>query len=168
MCSLDQRADQDSQWTLVLTAPDGATWSATAQGLWNAFVELRRQTDPLGYKLCCAAARIDVIMRKGRDRNNDVVYILTRRTLLGIHHKALMLDYAPASTIGTVDEQSARYNRWLATPWWRALPACTPSTDVTWCNFVTWSVVVPLPPMVVAASTVPPLPAEDQPAAVAT
>ncbi|MFG1626502.1 hypothetical protein [Kribbella sp. NPDC049227] len=119
--SLDQRADQDSQWTLVLTAPDGATWTATAQGLWNAFVELRRQTDPLGYKLCCAAARIDVIMRKGRDWNNDVVYILSRRTLLGIHHKALMLDHAPASTIGTVDEQEARYDRFLATPWWRAL-----------------------------------------------
>jgi hypothetical protein len=26
--SQDQRADQDSQWTLILTAPDGATWTA--------------------------------------------------------------------------------------------------------------------------------------------
>ena len=45
--SLDRRADQQSQWTLVLSAPDGATCTATAQGLWNAFVDLRRQTDPL-------------------------------------------------------------------------------------------------------------------------
>ena len=119
--SLNQRADQDSQWTLVLTAPDGATWTATAQGLWNAFVELRRQTDRLGYKLCCAGARLDAIMRKGRDWNNDEVYLLTRRTLLGFQHRASILDYAPPNTTGTVEQQEARYDRWLATPWWRAL-----------------------------------------------
>jgi len=118
--SLDQQATEGSYWTLVLTAPDGASWTGAAQGLWNAFVELRRQTDQLGYKLCCAGARVDVIMRKGRDWSNDGVYILSRRTLLGIHHRALMMDYAPASKIGTVEEQEARYDRWLATPWWRA------------------------------------------------
>ncbi|MET7279563.1 hypothetical protein ABZS29_15105 [Kribbella sp. NPDC005582] len=119
--SLDQRADQESRWTLILTAPDGRSWTATAQGLWNAFTDLRQQTDPLGYKLCCAAARVEAVMRKGRDRNNDEVYLLTRRTLLGLPHKASMLDHAPATKIATVDEQQARYDRWLATPWWRAL-----------------------------------------------
>jgi hypothetical protein len=118
--SLEQRADQDSHWTLVLTDPDGETWTASAHGLWNAFVDLRHQTDRLGYKLCCAAARVDVIMRKGRDWNNDEVYLLTRRTLLGIHHKSALLDYASPTTIGTVEEQRTRYERWLATPWWKA------------------------------------------------
>ncbi|GAB2673275.1 hypothetical protein [Kribbella swartbergensis] len=119
--SLERTARHGSQWTLVLTAPDGVTWTASAQGLWNALVALRRQTDRLGYKLCCAGARVDALMRKGRDWNNDIVYILSRRTLLGIHHRAMLFDYAPATTIGTVEEQDARYHRWLATPWWRAL-----------------------------------------------
>src|SRR5690348_9696555 len=109
--SLDRRADEQSRWTLVLSAPDGKTWTATTQGLWNAFIALRRQIEPLGYRMGCAGARTDAIMRKGRDWSNDEVYLLTRRTLVGIQHRALMFDAAPSKTIGTVEEQAARYRR---------------------------------------------------------
>ncbi|GAA2814457.1 hypothetical protein [Kribbella solani] len=119
--SLDRRADQESQWTLVLAAPDGSAWTEAVQGLWNTFLDLRRQIEPLGYRLCCAGARIDAIMRKARDRNNDEVYLLTRRTLLGVQHRAWMFDYAPPNTTGTVEQQEARYDRYLGTRWWRAL-----------------------------------------------
>jgi hypothetical protein len=118
--SLEQRLGQDSWWTLVLTAPGGATWTGAGQGLWSAFLDLRHQTDRLGYRLCCAGARIDANMRSGRLAGSDVVDILSRRTLLGIRHKSSMLAYAPASRVGTVEDQEARYERWLATPWWRA------------------------------------------------
>jgi len=120
VCSLDQTSTPDSQWTLVLTAPDGTTWTGAGQGLWTAFLELRRQLEPAGYTLCCAGARLDAIMRKGRDWNNDEVYLLTRRTLLGFQHKASILDYAPPNTTGTVEQQEARYNQYLGIPWWRA------------------------------------------------
>jgi hypothetical protein len=119
-CALDQRSTPDSRWTLVLTAPDGRTWTGSGQGLWTAFVDLRRQVEPRGYRLCCAGARTDAIMRKGRDWNNDEVYLLTRRTLLGIQHRASMFDYAPPNTTGTVEQQEARYDQYLGTPWWRA------------------------------------------------
>jgi hypothetical protein len=39
----------------------------------------------------------------------------------GIRHQASLFDYAPASLVTTVDEQLARYDRLLETPWWRAL-----------------------------------------------
>ncbi len=118
--TLEERLEEGSRWTLVMTSPDGATWTGTGQGLWSAFVDLRHQTDRLGYRLCCAGARIDANMRNGRWANSDLVDILSRRTLLGIRHKASLLAYAPASKVGTVEEQEARYTRWLATPWWRA------------------------------------------------
>ena len=128
VCSLDQTSTPDSHWTLVLTAPDGTTWTGAGQGLWTAFLELRRQLEPSGYTLCCAGARLDANMRGGRWSDGDIVDILSRRTLLGFQHKALLLDYAPVAKTATVAEQSARYDRWLATPWWRALlpgdPVC--------------------------------------------
>ncbi len=34
---------------------------------------------------------------------------------------AWLFDCVPVSKIGTVDEQEARYNRWIDAPWWRAL-----------------------------------------------
>lgn len=120
-CPLDQRSTPDSDWILVLTTPDGATWTGAGQGLWTAFLELRRQLEPAGHKLCCAGARLDANMRGGRWTDGDIVDILSRRTLLGFRHEASLLDYAPAAKTATVDEQSARYARWLATPWWRAL-----------------------------------------------
>lgn len=117
--SLERRLEHDSRWTLVLTAPAGGTWTGAGQGLWSAFLDLRRQTDPLGYRLCCAGARVEANMRSGRWANSDVVDVLSRRTLLGIRHKEPMLAYAPASKIGTVEEQQAHYDRWLKTPWWK-------------------------------------------------
>lgn len=118
---LEFRLGQGTWWRLVLTAPGGASWSGAGEGLWTAFVELRRQTDRVGYRLCCAGARVDANMRSGRWAGSDVVDVLTRRTLLGLRHTEPMLAYAPVSKVGTVEEQRARYARWLATPWWRAL-----------------------------------------------
>lgn len=118
--SLEQRTGEDSWWTLVLAAPGGTTCTGAGQGLWTAFLELRRRTDRLGYRLCCAGARIDANVRSGKCAGSDVVDVLSRRTLLGIRHRVSMLAYAPASKIGTVEEQEAWYERWLATPWWTA------------------------------------------------
>ena len=120
-CSVDKTSTTDSHWTLVLTTPDGRTWTGSGQGLWTAFLELRRQLEPVGYKLCCAGAKLDANMRGGRWSDGDIVDLLSRRTLLGFQHKAFLFDYAPPAKTATVDEQSARYDRWLATPWWRAL-----------------------------------------------
>lgn len=121
VCSLDETSTPDSYWTLVLTAPDGTTWTAAGQGLWTAFVELRRQLEPLGYRMCCAGARTDAFMRRGRSYGGYVVDLWSRRTFFGIRHKASLFDYAPANRVTTVDEQLARYHRWTETPWWRAL-----------------------------------------------
>ncbi|TCC65463.1 hypothetical protein E0H73_00500 [Kribbella pittospori] len=121
VCSLEETATPDSHWTLVLTTPDGTKWTGAGQGLWTAFVELRRQLEPLGHRMCCAGARIDAHMRGGRWTGGDIVDILSRRTMLGIRHKAFVFDYAPPAKIATVDEQSARTDRWFHTPWWRAL-----------------------------------------------
>lgn len=52
--SLEFRSRPDSWWTLILTGSGGASWIGAGQGLWTAFLELRRQIDPLSYKLCCA------------------------------------------------------------------------------------------------------------------
>ncbi|GAA1576631.1 hypothetical protein GCM10009804_36580 [Kribbella hippodromi] len=119
--SLERSATDESYWTLVLTVPGGRSWTAAGQGLWMTFLALRREIEPLGYRLCCAGARMDAIMRKARDGNNDEVYLLTRRTLLGVQHRAWMFDYARPSTIGTVEQQKARFDKYLVTPWWRAL-----------------------------------------------
>ncbi|MET9314946.1 hypothetical protein ABZX12_24300 [Kribbella sp. NPDC003505] len=118
--SLEFRSRPDSWWTLILTGSGGASWIGAGQGLWTAFLELRRQIDPMSYKLCCAGAQVDANMRHGRWAGSDVVDILDRRTLLGFRHQEFLLAYAPAGTIGTVEEQQARYDRWLATPWWKA------------------------------------------------
>lgn len=119
--SLGQRQSLESQWTLELTAPTGETWTSTGEGLWTAFTELRRQLDRIGYKLCCAGSRIDANMRSGRWASSDIVDLLSRRTLIGIRHTAPLLSYAPPRMIATVEEQQARYQRWLRTPWWRAI-----------------------------------------------
>ncbi|GAA1576740.1 hypothetical protein GCM10009804_36700 [Kribbella hippodromi] len=120
-CSLDETATTDEYWTLVLTVPDGRSWSGAGQGLWTAFVELRRQIEPLGYRLCCAGARTDAFMRQGKSVGGYVVDLWTRRTMFGIRHEAELFDYAPVDKVTTVDEQLARYDRWIDTPWWRAL-----------------------------------------------
>lgn len=121
VCSLDEMSTADSNWTLVMTAPDGRSWTGGGQGLWTAFVEVRRQIEPLGYRLCCAGARADAFMRGGRSYSGYIVDLWTRRTMFGIRHQASLFDYAPAVLVTTVDEQLARYDRWLRTPWWRAL-----------------------------------------------
>ncbi|MFC5264067.1 hypothetical protein ACFPJ1_18310 [Kribbella qitaiheensis] len=121
VCSLEQTSTPDSHWTLVLTRPDGSTWTGAGQGLWTAFLELRRHLEPVGYRLCCAGAKLDAHMRGGRWTGGDIVDILSRRTLLGIRHKAFIFDYAPPAKTATVDQQSARNDRWFDTPWWRAL-----------------------------------------------
>ncbi|MFC9690823.1 hypothetical protein ACFTSF_19895 [Kribbella sp. NPDC056951] len=120
VCPLERRMAGDSQWTLTLTAPDGATYTGAGQGLWTAFVALWHETGHRGFKLCCAGARIDANMRRGRWANSATVEILSRRTLLGIHHTASVFDDAPVGKVGTVEEQTAYYGRWLATPWWKA------------------------------------------------
>lgn len=109
VCSLDQTSTPDSRWTLVLTAPDGTTWTGAGQGLWTAFVELRRQLEPLGHRMSCAGARIDAYMRRGRSYDGYLVDLWTRRTFFGIRHQASLFDYAPANLLTTVDEQLARY-----------------------------------------------------------
>lgn len=120
-CSVDETSTTDSHWTLVLTTPDGRTWTGSGQGLWTAFVDLRRQVEPLGYRLCCAGARADAFMRRGRLYGGYIVDLWTRRTFFGIRHEASLFDYAPAGKVTTVDQQLARYDRWIDTPWWRAL-----------------------------------------------
>ncbi|MFG1626503.1 hypothetical protein [Kribbella sp. NPDC049227] len=121
VCLLEQTSTPERQWTLVLTTSDGATWTGAGEGLWTAFLELRRQLEPVGYKLCCAGARVDANMRGGRWTGGDIVDLLSRRTLLGVQRKAFMFDYAPPAKTATVDQQLARYDRWIDTPWWRAL-----------------------------------------------
>ncbi|GAA1576650.1 hypothetical protein GCM10009804_36600 [Kribbella hippodromi] len=119
-CSLDETATTGSYWTLVLTVPDGRVWTGAGQGLWTAFVDVRRQIEALGYRMCCAGARADAFMRQGKSFDGYVVDLWTRRSFFGIRHQAELFDYAPASKVTTVDEQLARYGRWIETPWWRA------------------------------------------------
>ena len=104
-----------------MTAPDSRTWAGAGQGLWTAFVELWRELEALGYKPCCAGARIDAWMRHGMTVDGDVVDLWTRRTFFGIRHRAWLFDYAPASKVSTVEAQEDRYRRWVDAPWWRAL-----------------------------------------------
>lgn len=120
-CSLVQRCGDGSEWTLELSGLSSGTLSAKGEGLWTAFTALRRQLDDRTYRICCAGARIDANMRSGRWDSGDVVDILSRRTLLGIRRTAPLLSYSPPSTIATVADQKARYERWLRTPWWRVL-----------------------------------------------
>lgn len=121
VCSVDETSTEDSLWTLVLTTPDGTTFTATGQGLWTAFVELRRQIEPRGYRMCCAGARADAFMRRGRSYGGYIVDLWTRRTYFGIRHQASLFDYAPSDKVTTIDQQLARYQRWIDAPWWRAL-----------------------------------------------
>lgn len=118
---LEQRLDAPDRWTVILRGDHGEISTATGEGLWTAFTRLRRQLDELGVKICCAGARIDANMRSGRWVGGDVVDILSRRTLIGIRRTAPMLSYAPPRLIASVAQQEERYERWLKTPWWRAL-----------------------------------------------
>lgn len=121
-CQLVVLFKPGSGWFLTLGAADGLEWRGhDPESLWISFVELRGAFEPLGYRICCAGARIDANMRRGKWYGNDETELLTRRTLLGIRHTARLFDPAPPSAVGTVEEQEEHHRRWLATPWWKAL-----------------------------------------------
>lgn len=113
--------DPEGIWTLRLTSPDGAVITGGGDlSLWNAFTDIWTQVEARGLRLCCAGARADAHMRRGRWFGGETVDILSRRTLLGLRHTASMFDYAPPDSIGTVAEQEAHHQQWMATPWWKA------------------------------------------------
>ena len=102
--------------------------SAEAQGrdLFDSLQQLRRQLEPLGWYPLCNGARIDCYPSgMARDMGGArAIYELTigkagRPPLVGL------FEPAPAAKVGTVAEQDAYHQRWIATSkgsWSAALP----------------------------------------------
>lgn len=119
---LELNRDREGVWVLRLTARNGAAITGGGDSsLWNAFTQIWSQVEARGYWLCCAGARADAHMRRGKWFGGETVDILSRRTLLGIRHTASLFDYAPPESIGTLAEQEAHHQQWMATPRWKAL-----------------------------------------------
>ena len=51
--------DDEDGFTLHLESPAGASWRAEGPNAWDALRALRRQVEPLGYRLCCTGARVN-------------------------------------------------------------------------------------------------------------
>jgi hypothetical protein len=113
--------DDGDGYTLYLESPSGDSWVAEGPNAWDALRALRMQVEPLGYRLCCAGARINayvsgmsVSMSAG-----ELAYPLHRWRRPRTKQLVEIFSYAPAGKVGTVAEQDRFYEEWKLRSWMR-------------------------------------------------
>ncbi|MDR1450018.1 MAG: hypothetical protein LBI84_07455 [Propionibacteriaceae bacterium] len=102
------------EWELQMVA-DGLAAAGNGSSAWAALRDLRRALEPLGYRLCCNGARLDVYssrmsMQMGSGRR---AYVLTPGKQALSDDLVDIFVYAPSSTVGTIEQQDEAFRRWL-------------------------------------------------------
>lgn len=113
--------DDEDGFTLHLESPMGVSWRAEGQNTWDVLRALRRQVEPLGYRLCCAGARVDAYV-SGMSISmsaGELVYPLHRWRRSRSKELVEIFSYAPSSKVGTVAEQDRFYGEWTRRAWMR-------------------------------------------------
>jgi hypothetical protein len=94
----------------------GRTWKATGPDAFDALMNLRLEAEPVGVQICCNGARRNA-WSSGMQRDMAVGFS-TYLLRLGEHgqrpESVPTLEPAPAAEVGTVDEQLAFHQQWLA------------------------------------------------------
>lgn len=101
-------------WLITITSLDGRSWAADGPDLFRALRALRRILDPLDLRLGVNGARRNA-WASGMQRDmaeGRVVYLLVEgRT--GRPEQVSTLGSAPASHVGTVEDQDQHHEQWL-------------------------------------------------------
>ncbi|MFD6444967.1 immunity 53 family protein [Promicromonospora sp. NPDC060204] len=113
--------DADESFVLRLESPAGQFWEAAAPDAWHALRALREQVEPLGYRLCCAGARVDAYV-SGMSISmsaGSLVYLLHRWRKPRSRHLVEIFSYAPPGKVGSVAEQDRFFEEWRRRWWMR-------------------------------------------------
>jgi hypothetical protein len=111
--------DDEDGFTLHLESPAGASWRAEGPNAWDALRALRGHVEPLGYRLCCAGARVNAYV-SGMSismSGGGLVYPLRRWRRPRTNDLVEIFSYAPLSKVGTVAEQDRFYDEWTRRTW---------------------------------------------------
>jgi len=107
---------QDRSIVLALADPHGRAWEARGGDVFDALMNLRCELEPAGIQVCCNGARRNA-WSSGMQRDmgvGETTYLLT----LGEHGvrppSVKTLEPAPLEDVGSVAEQRAFYEAWLA------------------------------------------------------
>jgi hypothetical protein len=112
-----ERETVRDRWAYILTVRslDGRVWSAEAGDTFACLIELRREMEPLGIRLCCNGSRRDA-WASGMQRDmggGESVYLCAGVPRGTQPPEVLTLDWAPAWQVVTVAEQLAWHEAWL-------------------------------------------------------
>lgn len=113
--------DDDEAYRLRLESPAGQSWEAEGLDAWHALRALREQVEPLGYRLCCAGARVDAYV-SGMSISmaaGALVYPLHRWRRPRSKHLVEIFSYAPPAKVGSIAEQDHFFEEWKLRWWMR-------------------------------------------------
>jgi len=102
--------------SMKLVVSDGSTYIEQADDLFECLVEIRRETDPLGLRICCAGCKKDAYpSRMNREMGGgSKVQIRTLGRPTQREDQIGIFEAVNLSEVGTVEEQEAYYRIWLA------------------------------------------------------
>ncbi|GEM_PF-1501923 len=110
------RGDPVVQLTLTITLPEGdAHYSAVCPTAFGAFQRIRRQIEPLGWRLHCYGASLNVFpSRLYIDLSSGIrAYRMKMGIPAQLHDLVNIFDTGDDVILSTVAEQSAFYQSWL-------------------------------------------------------
>lgn len=102
-------------YRLTLVAPDSRSWTAFGPDIFECLLDLRRQVEPDGLRLCCNGSRPNA-WSSGMQRDTGsgrVVFLLSKPRTRTRPPQVRTLDPAPSCEVVSVAEQLAWYSDWL-------------------------------------------------------
>jgi hypothetical protein len=105
-------------YRLTIRAPDGRSWWSEGGDVFSCLAQVRRQLEPLGYRLCCNGARRNAFVSgMARDMGQGLtVYLAAPGMAIDERPKtAATLGPAPCSDVVSNKEQDAWIDDWWNT-----------------------------------------------------